>query len=119
MNQHQGECPSQGGQRSEGSLKHNWCCLKQRVWGRNQLERNFQEVTRWHVGGGGRESGERKSEEVGCEDPLLGVLWFFAMLSGMLHMRGLSLDQITLTKGAEGLFQDCLGFLPSTNEYYD
>lgn len=59
------------------------------------------------------------SEEVGYEDPLLGVLWFLAMLSGMLHIWGLSLDQITLTKGAEGLFKDCLGFLPSANAYYD
>lgn len=53
-----------------------------------------------------------------CED-LCWECCGSAMLSGMLHMRGFISDQITLTKGAEGLFQDCLGFLPSTNEYYD
>lgn len=31
----------------------------------------------------------------------------------------MSLDQVTLKKGTEGLFQDCLGFLPSVNSYYD
>lgn len=120
MNPRQGECPLQGGQRSEGGLEYYWCCLEaERVWGRNQMERNSQEVTRWHVGGGGREWGEYKSEEVGYEDPLPGVLWFFATLPWMLHMWEMSLDQVTLKKGTEGLFQDCLGFLPSVNSYYD
>lgn len=28
-------------------------------------------------------------------------------------------DQVTWKEGTEGQFQDCLGFLPSVNAYYD
>ena len=80
------------------------------------MERNFQEVGNgmWveEVGSKASVSQKRLDMKTLCWE-------FFAMLSGMLHMWGLSLDQITLTKGAEGLFQDCLGFLPSANAYYD
>jgi len=43
MNQHQGECPSQGGQGSEGSLKHNWCCLEAESLGKESVGEEFPE----------------------------------------------------------------------------
>lgn len=55
MNQHQGECPSQGGQRSEGSLKHNWCCLEAESLGKESVGEEFPGGWKWHVGGGSRE----------------------------------------------------------------
>lgn len=52
MNQHQRDCPSQGGQRSEGGLGEVVLSLS-REWGRHQLEGTSQEIARWHMGRGG------------------------------------------------------------------